>query len=113
MDVVYGLASKSTNGSILVTSQELLEQISYKTDFRESDVEVNLNRLSLDNYCTYKKAKRSNGDSVYLITLKDNGISYFRDKQTNRKKMITRIVITILIAALSFSMKSILSLIFG
>lgn len=113
MDIVYELASGSTNGQYLVTPQELLERISFKVDFRESDLETNLNRLMLDNYCSFEKAKKSNGDTMYLITLKDNGVSYLRDKQVARRKMVTRIIITILIAALSFSIKSILQAIIG
>ncbi len=113
MDIVYELASGSANGQYLVTPQELLERISFKVDFRESDLETNLNRLMLDNYCGFEKAKKSNGDAMYLITLKDNGVSYLRDKQVARRKMVTRIIITILIAALSFSIKSILQAILG
>lgn len=113
MDIVYELASGTSNGQYLVTPQELLERISFKVDFRESDLETNLNRLMLDNYCGFEKAKKSNGDTMYLITLKDNGVSYLRDKQVARRKMVTRIIVTILIAALSFSIKSILQAIIG
>lgn len=113
MDIVYELASGTSNGQYLVTPQELLERISFNVDFRESDLETNLNRLMLDNYCNFEKAKKANGDLMYLITLKDNGISYLRDRQISRRKMVTRIIVTILIAALSFSIKSILQAIIG
>lgn len=113
MDIVYELASGTSNGQYLVTPQELLERISFNVDFRESDLETNLNRLMLDNYCNFEKAKKANGDMMYLITLKDNGISYLRDRQIARRKAVTRIIVTILIAALSFSIKSILQAIIG
>ncbi len=113
MDIVYELASGTSNGQYLVTPQELLERISFNVDFRESDLETNLNRLMLDNYCNFEKAKKANGDLMYLITLKDNGISYLRDRQVSRRKAVTRIIVTILIAALSFSIKSILQAIIG
>ena len=113
MDIVYELASGTSNGQYLVTPQELLERITFKVDFRESDLETNLNRLMLDNYCSFEKAKKANGDMMYLITLKDNGISYLRDRQVARRKAVTRIIVTILIAALSFSIKSILQAIIG
>ncbi|MBO4538715.1 MAG: hypothetical protein J5781_00450 [Clostridia bacterium] len=113
MDIVYELASGTSNGQYLVTPQELLERITFKVDFRESDLETNLNRLMLDNYCSFEKAKKANGDMMYLITLKDNGISYLRDRQIARRKAVTRIIVTILIAALSFSIKSILQAIIG
>ena len=113
MDIVYELASGTSNGQYLVTPQELLERISFNVDFRESDLETNLNRLMLDNYCNFEKAKKANGDLMYLITLKDNGISYLRDRQISRRKMVTRVIVTILIAALSFSIKSILQAIIG
>ena len=58
MDIVYELASGTSNGQYLVTPQELLERISFNVDFRESDLETNLNRLMLDNYCNFEKAKK-------------------------------------------------------
>ena len=113
MDVVYEVASVSAGGQCLVSPIELLEKIPYKVDFRESDLEETMNKLMLDNYFEYEKARTISGDLRYVITLKDNGISYLRDKEVSRRKIALRIVLTIAIAALSFSIKYILEAIFG
>lgn len=113
MDVVYEVASVSAGGQCLVSPIELLEKIPYKVDFRESDLEETMNKLMLDNYFAYEKARTISGDLRYVITLKDNGISYLRDKEVSRRKIALRIVLTIAIAALSFSIKYILEAIFG
>ena len=113
MDVVYEVASVSAGGQCLVSPIELLEKIPYKVDFRESDLEETMNKLMLDNYFEYEKARTISGDLRYVITLKDNGISYLRDKEVSRRKIALRIALTIAIAALSFSIKYILEAIFG
>ncbi len=113
MNVVYAAASGSPGGQCLISPVELLSRISYSVDFREGDLEETLNKLMLDNYFVYEKAKKLNGDLMYVITLKDNGISYLRDKEVSRRKLIIRIALTIVIAALSFSIKFILEAIFG
>ena len=48
---------------------------------------------------------------MYVITLKDNGISYLRDRQVASRKLAFRIAITVILAIFSFSIKSILDLI--
>ena len=113
MNVVYEAASGTAGGQCLISPVELLSRIPYKVDFREGDLEETLNKLMLDNYFVYEKAKKLNGDLMYVITLKDNGISYLRDKEVSRRKLAIRIALTIAIAALSFSIKYILQAIFG
>lgn len=113
MDAVYSAASGEAGGKCLISPVDILSAIPYNVDFRESDLEENMNKLMLDNYFTYEKAKMLNGDLMYIITLKDNGISYLRDKQVARRKLIIRIIIAAAIAAFSFSIKSILTAIFG
>ena len=113
MDVIYEMSSGTSAGQCLVSPVDILSKIPYNRDFREADLETTLNQLSLENYFTYEKAKTMNGDVMYLIKLKDNGISYKRDKTVARRKLALRIVLTILIAGLSFSIKYILQAIFG
>lgn len=113
MNVVYESASGCPGGQCLISPVELLSKISFNVDFREGDLEETLNKLMLDNYFVYEKAKKLNGDLMYIITLKDNGISYLRDKEVSRRKLAIRIALTIAIAALSFSIKYILQAIFG
>ena len=113
MNVIYKEASASSNGQCLISPLDLLLKLPYKVDFRESDLEETMNQLSLENYFEYEKARKTNGEPMYIITLGDNGISYQRDRAVARKKLAFRIMLTIAIAALSFSIKYILQAIFG
>ena len=81
MNAVYALASGQDGGRCLIEPAKLLAKIPYKVDFRESDLEPTLNQLMLENYFSYEKVKKLNGDVMYVITLKDNGNSYLRDRQ--------------------------------
>lgn len=113
MDVIYSMASTSQKGQCLVSPLELLKRIPYNVDFKESDLEDVLNQLSLDNYFDYDTATtKSTGNKMYVITLRDNGISYLRDKQVSRRKLAMKVIITLIFAAFSFSIKYILQLIF-
>ena len=112
MNVIYKKASRSKNGQCLVTPLELLSKIPYGVDFKESDLEETLNQLSLDNYFECDRAHKSNGEPMYCITLKENGVSYLRDRKVSRRKLLIRIVTAILIAILGFVIKAILDVIF-
>lgn len=114
MEVIYGRASRSNNGQCLLASADMLSAIPYNVDFRETELEETLNQLVLDNYFECDKAlRKSSNDTMYCITLKANGISYMRDKKVAQRKLIIRIITTILFAAFSFSIKFILDAIFG
>lgn len=108
MNIVYDRASRSPNGQCLMSPFDLLSLIPYRVSFRESDLEETLNQLVLDSYFSCEKAKKPNGDLMYCITLKENGISYLRDRRVSRRKLVLRLIIAALIAAFSFSIKFIL-----
>lgn len=113
MNVIYHKAIRSQNGQCLVTPLELLKEIPYKLDFKESELDETLNQLVLDHYFECDRAKNPAGDTVYCITLKENGESYLRDRRVSKLRLIRRIIIAVIIAVLSFSLKSILNAIFG
>ena len=112
MNVIYKKASRSQNGQCLVTPLELLSKIPYGVDFKESDLEEVLNQLTLDSYFECDRARTSSGEPIYCITLKENGISYLRDRKVSRRKLLIRVVTAILIAILGFVIKAILDAIF-
>ena len=112
MNVIYKKASRSQNGQCLVTPLELLSKIPYGVDFKESDLEETLNQLTLDNYFECDRAHTSGGELIYCLTLKENGISYLRDRKVSRRKLLIRIITAILIAILGFVIKAILDVIF-
>ncbi len=113
MDIIYKQASRSGNGQCLLAPIDLLNKIPYRVDFKESDLDETLNQLVLDSYFDCERAKTPSGDVMYCLTLKDNGISYLRDKKVRKRKLIFRIAMAIVIAIISFSMRSILKAIFG
>lgn len=113
MNIIYHRASRSPNGQCLVAPLELLTKIPYRISFKENELDEILNQLVLDNYFTCERAKKPNGDTMYIITLRENGISYLRDKKVAQRKLVFRIIVTALIAAFSFSIKYILQAIFG
>ena len=110
MNVIYKTAVNK-NGQCLLTPLEILEKIPYKLEFKESDLEKVLTDLSLDNYFGVEKAKH-HGETIYIITLKENGFSYIRDKKKARRKLVLRIITTIAIAILSYLVKVLLGIIF-
>lgn len=113
MKIVYNKASRSPNGQCLVSPLDLLTKIPYKIRFEETELDEILNQLVLDNYFTCERAKKPNGDMMYIITLVENGISYLRDKKVAQRKLVFRIILTAAIATFSFSIKYILKAIFG
>src|SRR5690554_723627 len=110
LNIVYKTAVNK-NGQCLLTPLDILQKISYNLEFTEQDLEKSLNDLALDDYFSLDKAKRRN-EIVYVISLKEKGLSYIRDKKKARKKLYIRIITAILIAIMSFIIKWILGNIF-
>lgn len=94
-----------------MTPLDILQKIPYKLEFTENDLDKVLNDLALDDYFTVDKAKH-HGEIVYVLALKEKGLSYIRDKKKARKKLYIRIITAILIAIMSFIIKWILDKIF-
>mgnify|MGYP001146655551 CR=1 FL=1 len=110
LDIVYKTAVNK-RGQCLLTPLDILQKIPYKVEFTESDLDKVLNDLALDDYFSVDKANH-HGEIVYVISLKEKGLSYIRDKKKARKKLYIRIVTAILIAIMSFIIRWILGRIF-
>lgn len=110
LNVVYKTAVNK-NGQCLLSPLDILQKIPYKLEFTEQDLEKVLDNLALDNYFSVDKAKH-HGEVFYVITLKERGLSYIRDKKKARRKLYIRLITTILIAILSYVVKLILPYIF-
>lgn len=107
MNVIFKTATDE-NGQCLLMPLEILQKIPYRTRFSEEDLEPTLDELSREDYFNLEKTKY-HGESCYIITLREKGYSYFRDKKTARRKLVLRIITTIAIAILSYMVKVILS----
>ncbi len=110
LNVVYKTAVNK-NGQCLLSPIEILEKIPYKLEFTEKDLDKVLNDLALDNYFNVEKAKH-HGELYYVITLREKGLSYIRDKKKARRKLYIRILTGILLAIMSYVIKLILPYIF-
>jgi len=86
LNIVYKTAVNK-NGQCLLTPLDILQKIPYKLEFTENDLDKVLNDLALDDYFTVDKAKH-HGEIVYVLALKEKGLSYIRDKKKARKKTL-------------------------
>lgn len=111
MDVIYNAASTKT-GQCLITPFEVLSRIPYRVNFREDELEKVMEGLSIDGYFEYEAASKK-GETVYLISLKEKGLAYEREKKAARKKIYIRIGTTIAFALLGYLIKVIISAIIG
>lgn len=110
MDVIVK-SKMNKKGQVLMTPLQMLEKIPYSIEFREDELEPVLTGLVYDNYFTIDTAKRK-GDTMYIITLKENGLGYIRQKKVERKKLIIRVAIASAIAIFTFFLRRILGLFF-
>ncbi|MFA5449754.1 MAG: hypothetical protein WC292_04885 [Clostridia bacterium] len=111
MDVLYAAASQKT-GQCLITPLEILAKIPYKVTFSESDLPNVMNALAIDGYFEYEEANKK-GEPIYLVSLKEKGLAYDRDKRTAKKKIYRRIATTIAFALLSYLVKLVIDAIIG
>lgn len=99
-------------GQTMIAPLTLLQHIPYNIDFRAEELEGVLTQLAYDNYFSLETAKRK-GELIYIITLKENGLSYIREKRAARKNLIAKLLLAAGVAALSFFVKWILGLLFN
>ncbi|MCL2630347.1 MAG: hypothetical protein FWD49_02340 [Firmicutes bacterium] len=111
MDVVYDATSEKT-GRCIVSPFYILSKIPYKHRFNEEDLQPVLEALSIDGYFEYEHAEKK-GEMLFLISLKEKGLGYAREKKDNRKKLIRRIVTTIIFAVLGYSVRWLIGVILG
>jgi len=99
-------------GQVMLSPLQILQSIPYNIDFRADELEGVATQLVYDNYFTLEQASRK-GELMYIITLKEKGLSYLREKRVARRNLIVKLAIGALVAALSFFVKWILGLFFN
>lgn len=97
--------------SMLITPEELENQLKPRYDVTRKELEQLIEGLVLDRYITMILSDK-NGKPIYCISLDKKGESYERDKETERKTLIKLVVRTVLLAVLSTAVGVILKLIF-
>ena len=98
-------------GTILITPEELENQLKPRYDVGKKEIESLVEGLVLDRYITMILSDKS-GRPIYCVSLDKKGESYVRDKESERKALFKMIVRTILLAILSTAVGVLLKLIF-
>jgi len=108
MDYIY---HKCINkNSMLITPEELENQLKPKYDISRNELIDLIQGLILDRYITMILSDK-NGMPIYCMSLDKKGESYERDKESERKILFKLIVRTVLLAILSTTVGVILKLI--
>ena len=110
MNVIY--AAAGAEGQCLLTPLELLQKIPYGVDFREDDLKPTLEALAIDGYFAFDVAKRDEKE-IFCIVLTEKGKGYEREKKKSRRKIIKRIIVTVVFALLGYLVKVIIAAIIG
>ena len=97
--------------SVLISPEELSNQLRPKYDIAQAELKDLVDNLVLDGYITMILSDKK-GKPIYCISLDKKGESYERDRQNEKKNLINLIVRTILLAVLSTAVGLILRLIF-
>ena len=97
--------------SVLISPEELENQLKPKYDVSRKELEQLVEGLVLDRYITMVLSDK-NGKPIYCISLDKKGESFERDIENERKTLIKLVVRTILLAVLSTAVGVILKLIF-
>lgn len=109
MDYIFGKCS--SKDSVLISPDELMNQLRPKYELSEAEVKELVDNLVLESYITMILSDKK-GKPIYCISLDKKGESYERDKQNSKKATINLIIRTILLAVLSTLVGVVIKLIF-
>lgn len=98
MRVVYGEASRQ-NGSCLLTPIQLFSQIPLDLDFDESELDVALNNLEIDDYFELIRSDRK-GELVYCINMQKKGLQFARVERAFKKNIVFKIMLAMATSAI-------------
>lgn len=111
MEVIFREARKK-DGLCILTPDDILTGIPYKTEFSEEELPATVNSLKLDGYIEYEEATKK-GEKVYCITLTTAGEGYEREKKRDRIKVYKKLAVVVGTAILGVIIKQIVSAIIG
>ena len=103
MRVIYKKTTKN-KGMCLIRPVELMVGIDYGIDFKAEDLEPTIKALVYDEYIDFVESDKK-GDFYYCITLLKKGFAFQRSEEqrlrTRRSSIITKVLLTLLGAAIS------------
>ena len=110
MQYIFDKCKEKT--SVLLTPEELCNNLSPKFDVQNIEMDEIINNLVLENYITMVMSDKK-GKPIYCISLDKKGESFERDRENARKGTAKLIVRTVALAVLSFVVGLILKAIFS
>ena len=104
-------SSINNGGKCLVTAQDVSQNVNYKKQIQEGEVDESIKNLVLDGYVDVVYSDKK-GQTVYCVTLLEKGQAFVREQQNTKKNITILVVRTVLLAVLSFIVGLVLKAIF-
>ena len=111
MRVVYKEADKQ-NGACLLTPIEIFSQVPLDLDFEESELDVVLRNLEIDDYFDVTRSDKK-GELVYCINMHKKGLQFARVEKAFKSNITFRLLLAVATgltsAAVAWGLKALLS----
>ncbi len=109
--IMGGVISACAGKQGVLISPKDLAEISNASELSQSETDVILQELSMDGYFDLVLSDR-HGEAIYCITLLDKGKGYLRSQKLAKRNIIFRVLLTVGLACISFTVGLILKSIF-
>lgn len=93
MRVIYKEAEKQ-NGSCLLTPINIFEQVPLDLDFEESELDIALKNLEIDDYFDLTLSDKK-GELVYCINMHKKGLQFARVERAFKSNIMFRIMLAV------------------
>lgn len=93
MRVIYQEADRQ-GGSCLLMPIDILEKLPLDLDFEESELDVTLKNLELDEYFDLTRSDKK-GELVYCINMQKKGMQFARVERAFRSNLAFKILLTL------------------
>lgn len=115
MRVIYKEADLK-NGSCLLTPITIFEQIPFDLDMEESELDLALKNLEIDDYFELTRSEKK-GELVYCINMHKKGLQFARVERAFKSNVTFRILLAVATgltsAAVGWGLKTLLSSLLG
>jgi len=111
MRVIYKEADKQ-NGACLLTPIEIFTQVPLDLDFEESELDIALRNLEIDDYFDVTRSDKK-GELVYCINMHKKGLQFARVEKAFKSNIMFRILLAVATgltsAAVGWGLKALLT----
>ncbi len=98
MSAVYSLSEGKER--FLISPYDVMALLPSRLSFDEEKLTKTLNALALDGYFEFIESDRK-GERVYVVHMKEAGLSYRRSDALRRRRLFFKIFVTLLCGTLS------------